>query len=451
MMVSILYVAWRLGRDPTAKFICASYGDDLAHHLSELTRRLMTHPLYQLIFPRTQLEKKAADYLRTTEGGYRYATSVGSDITGFGASEIILDDLLKPDQAASESAKERMRSWVQSSVLTRFNDPSSGILYVVEHRLAPDDLSGTLEATGLYFVLRLPLIATNDEPACRSKDGRILMHRQPGELLNERRMSAAQAAELKQTFPHHVFQSQYQQDPEAGGSGMLNLSIFGRFDLSVQRSYDFRVHSWDIGATIAGNASVCTKWGLRKEDSQYGAYLLDVLRVKLELPEVEAMIKSQNEADRPALIVIDERGVGMGVYQRLSRAGLPVMGSTATSEGLETRDLQGVRPSASKIERFGQAVLVISDGRIFIPTSAPWLEKFLCELAAFPNIADKDQVDSMTQFVANIDMAIMFARRNIGRGLGKASHSEQRELDQPAPVQWKPHEQRFRLRRGLPI
>jgi predicted phage terminase large subunit-like protein len=116
--------------------------------------------------------------------------------------------------------------------------------------------------------------------------------------------------------------------------------------------------------------------GLRKEDGQYKAYLLDVLRVELELPEVEALIKSQNEADGPALIIIDERGVGMGLLQRLIRAEMPVTGSTKTGEGLETRDVQGVRPSASKIERFGQAILVISDGRIVIPQSAPWLENF---------------------------------------------------------------------------
>ena len=34
LLVSILYVAWRIGMDPSAKFICISYGDDLAHKLS---------------------------------------------------------------------------------------------------------------------------------------------------------------------------------------------------------------------------------------------------------------------------------------------------------------------------------------------------------------------------------------------------------------------------------
>ena len=40
--------------------------------------------------------------------------------------------------------------------------------------------------------------------------------------------------------------------------------------------------------------------------------------------------------------------------------------------------------------------MVVGDGRVFIPTEAPWLEGFLFEVAAFPNIADKDQVDFMT-------------------------------------------------------
>ena len=108
----------------------------------------MLSALYARIFPGTILDKRAADHITTTKGGRRYATAVGSDITGFGADEIIIDDPMEPNQAASELAKERVRSWVQSSVLTRFNDPTRGVLMLVMHRLAPDDLSATLEDTG---------------------------------------------------------------------------------------------------------------------------------------------------------------------------------------------------------------------------------------------------------------------------------------------------------------
>ena len=77
-LASMLYPAWRLGCDPTVKFICISYGDDLAHDLSAQTRKVMRSPLYKLIFPGTILDKSAVDHIRTTMGGYRYATAVGS-------------------------------------------------------------------------------------------------------------------------------------------------------------------------------------------------------------------------------------------------------------------------------------------------------------------------------------------------------------------------------------
>ena len=40
-IISILFTAWKLGVDPTVRFICISYGDSLAHELSERTRSVM--------------------------------------------------------------------------------------------------------------------------------------------------------------------------------------------------------------------------------------------------------------------------------------------------------------------------------------------------------------------------------------------------------------------------
>jgi len=411
MMTSVLYVAWRLGRNPTAKFVTISYGDDLAHDLSGMTRTLMQSDIYRRIFPETILDKKAVDYVRTTQQGARYVTSVGSDITGFGADVIILDDPMQPDDAASEHAKERLRSWVFNSVLTRFNDAPTGAFILVMHRLAPDDLSATLEP-GADFVLKLPLIAENkEEYICR---GRTTMYRKPGDVLNPEAMTREQAAKLKADLPGYVWNGQYQQRPTAGGSGMLSVERFQRFDLSKLPTFELTIHSWDVGATIGGNASVCTKWGLApNKDNKDALHLTQVISLRLELPEVLAAIKSEIERDRPALIVIDERGVGLGVVQHLKRAGYRnISWSNATREPVEIGSDSKSRPSDSKIERFGRAILRIEDGQALIPISAPFLEKFLYETSAFPNISDDDQVDSMSQIIANFDYAIVQARRN---------------------------------------
>jgi predicted phage terminase large subunit-like protein len=305
---------------------------------------------------------------------------------------------------------------VFNSVLTRFNDAPTGALILVMHRLAPDDLSATLEPAA-DFVLKLPLIAEKEEQYMRH--GRTTMYRKPGDVLNPAAMTAEQAAKLKADLPNYVWDGQYQQRPTAGGSGMLSVERFQRFDLSKPPKFELSIHSWDVGATIGGNASVCTKWGLApNKDKRDALYLTQVISLRLELPEVLAAIKAEIERDRPALVVIDERGVGLGVVQHLKRAGYRnISWSNATKEPVEIGSASRSRPSDSKIERFGRAILRIEDGQVLIPMSAPFLEKFLYETSAFPNISDNDQVDSMTQVVANFDNAVAQARRN-KRNLG---------------------------------
>ena len=415
LLVSVLFPAWAIGRNPSAKFLCISYGDDLAHDHSASTRKVLQSLQYQLIFPKTILDKKAVDHIKTTAGDQRYATSVGSDIIGFGADFIIIDDPMQPDESTSETAKNRILSWVQNSVMTRFNDPKTGVLMLVMHRLAPDDLSSTLEASNNYYLVKLPLIAEVEEEFCI--EDFICMKRSPGDVLNPQRMNKDDVKKLQTGLTGHVFDSQYQQRPTVGGSGMLSLSAFKRFDLEKSPKFDFLIQSWDLGATVSGNASVCTTWGIvRGQDGVERAFLIDLLLIKVQLPTVIAAIKARDKKDGPALIIIDDRGIGLGVYQQLKADGFSHVTGAAASSGPYDRDGQsGILPNAGKIQRFGYACHVIACGRVLLPNSAPWLENFLYEVAAFPNIPDDDQVDSMTQLLAYFDRATKMARNNFER------------------------------------
>jgi predicted phage terminase large subunit-like protein len=294
--------------------------------------------------------------------------------------------------------------------MTRFNNPQKGALILVMHRLAPDDLAATFTQQADLHI-SLPLIAEKLEKYTRL--GKMLMLRKPGDVLNPARFSLAEAHALRDGMARHVWDGQYQQRPSVGGSGMLPIEEFRRYDARNPPKFELTIHSWDVGATIGGNASVCTKWGLfnDKKDGDL-LYLLQVISLKLELPQVRAAIVSEDKKDKPAIIILDERGVGLGIYQDLRQSLGHILGSTATEEPIERERTPKSRPSASKIDRFGRAVLQIADGRILIPNDAPWLERFLNEVAAFPNISDKDQVDSMTQVVANLDSVTAYARRH---------------------------------------
>ena len=72
----------------------------------------MLTPWYRRLFPATRLDRQAVHHLATTQGGKRYATSVGGTLTGMGADIIIADDPIKPDEALSDAERKKVNEWL---------------------------------------------------------------------------------------------------------------------------------------------------------------------------------------------------------------------------------------------------------------------------------------------------------------------------------------------------
>jgi hypothetical protein len=128
------------------------------------------------------------------------------------------------------------------------------------HRLAPDDLAGTIESYA-DRVLKLPLIA--EELEHYTYQDRTIMRREPGEPLNPSRLSVAEIEALKARIAPHVFASQYQQRPATGGTGYCSIDRLVRY--AEAPPFELIVHSWDIASTKGGGDwTVCAKFGLAK-------------------------------------------------------------------------------------------------------------------------------------------------------------------------------------------
>jgi len=363
----------------------------------------MLSPIYKAIFPGTVLRKKAENWLETTKRGYRYATAVCSDITGFRPNEIIVDDPMEPLDAYSEIAKEKLRTWISSSVMTRFEDNSRNLFVLVMHRIAPDDICDTLEKQGGYFKVALPFKAEERVWYRESKAGDTLLRLEPGDFLHPGRATEADWAQLQRELPPHIVAALYQQRPTQGGSGMCSIDRLARYK-ELPPKFDAIILSWDIGATVAGNATVCTKWGLARETEDKDIlYLLDVITLKLELPDVRAAVKMRDKLDKPNLIVLDHRGVGLGVFQELRAQGYKHVVTPGTDGSTNEK----------KIDRFGRALNYMYDGLVKFPQSAPFLSQVLYALASFPESKELDLVDSRTQVVAFLPQAIRDARKGL--------------------------------------
>ena len=80
--VSVAYVAWLLGHDPTRRVIVVSYSNEFAAELHRQFRMIIDAPWYRALFPAMRPARDSGTELVTTAGGGRYATSVGGTLTG---------------------------------------------------------------------------------------------------------------------------------------------------------------------------------------------------------------------------------------------------------------------------------------------------------------------------------------------------------------------------------
>lgn len=196
------FIAYGLCLNPSAKFIHLSYSDDLALDNSEAVKDLVTSEEYQTLFPSVRLKKssKAKKKWYTEQTGGVYATSTGGQITGFGAGlvdeseddedfiselnnvnplkfggAIIIDDPNKPDDADSETLRNKVNERYDSTISNRVNSRNTPII-IIQQRTHEDDLSGYLirkqgkaEDGGLWTVLSLPSIKEDGTALCPQK------------------------------------------------------------------------------------------------------------------------------------------------------------------------------------------------------------------------------------------------------------------------------------------
>ncbi len=384
---SVAFPAWLLGHDPTTQIICASYGQDLADKHARDCRTLMMSGFYRSLFSRTTLSeaKNSVGDFMTTAQGVRMATSVGGVLTGRGADIIILDDILKPDDALSETRRKAANDWYFNTLLSRLNSKEHGIIIIVMQRLHQEDLVGEVMDREFWEVLSLPAIATDDE--CyryQTFFGTQPFTRKPGEALHPERDSVETYRRIRETIGDYNFQSQYQQNPIPLEGGIIKREWLKSYTPGEKPdSFRMIVQSWDT-ANKAGEMndfSVCTTWGIAGGKF----YLLHVHRMRLTFPALKRTAKELYERFRPRKVVIEDKASGTSLIQELK------------NEGLYGIEAYQHAPGSDKFMRTAGQSMKFESGQVLLPSEATWLDDYVRELTGFPGTKFDDQVDSTTQ------------------------------------------------------
>lgn len=234
------FIANGLALNAAAKFIHLSYSSDLALDNSETVKDLVQTPEYQELFPQVQVKKdsRAKDKWYTTAGGGVLARAAGGQVTGFGAGKvdeegieeeteeesdeeaiqaideflsdfeartgfagaICIDDPLKPEDAESELARNKVNKRFDSTIVNRVNSRNTPIIIIMQ-RLHENDLCGHVleNYKGEWEVLSIPCIQEDEQ----GNEFALWPHKETLEELQA----------MRERDPVN-FQRQKQQDPQ---------------------------------------------------------------------------------------------------------------------------------------------------------------------------------------------------------------------------------------------
>ena len=389
---SIAFPAWVLGHDPSAQIICLSYAQDLSDKHARDFRSIMNSRWYQSLFATRPLNRnQALQEFETRQHGFRLATSVEGVLTGRGANFIIIDDPIKPDEALSLTRREAVNQWYYNTLFSRLNDKATGCIILIMQRLHEDDLVGHVLKQEGWEVVSFPAIAEKDERfEIETPYGPRHYQRRTGDILHPARESSDTLETIRRALGPYSFASQYQQTPVPLGGGMVKTAWFRLYGPDeLPKRFDQIVQSWDTANKVSqlSDYSVCTTWGIKNHQ----LHLLDVLRKRMEYPDLKRAVRDQWERYHATVVLIEDRASGTQLIQELHKEGMRVIKPYA--------------PEGDKIMRMNAQTATIENGFVHLPKDAPWLADYIREVTTFPFASNDDQADSTSQALAWFNLA----------------------------------------------
>jgi predicted phage terminase large subunit-like protein len=417
---TIAFPAWVLGHDPSKQILVVCYAQDLSDKLARDSRALIASPFYQAMFDMRLLpDRQAVGEFETTNGGYRFSSSVGGVVTGRGADIIIVDDPMKADDAISDARRTSLNEWYDNTLRSRLNSQERGAIVLVMQRLHGDDLVAHVQEHEAWDVVSFPAIADeNTDYDISTPYGRRKIHRGEGEALQPALISFAKLQELRQSMTEYHFAAQYQQNPIPRGGNMVKTEWLKYYDPGSEPANFQRIfQSWDT-ANKAGELndfSVCTTWGVIGKVY----YLLDVFRKRLNYPDLKRAVMERQKRFPKSIVIIEDKASGTQLIQELKREGGMLVKPYSPPAGTDKE----IRVDAQTIH--------FENGRVLLPRSAPWLKEYIAELTGFPNNKYDDQVDSTIQFLDYV---------NKPGGLPLVISDEAlKRVSVPRPGRWRPY------------
>lgn len=410
---SIVYPAWRVGRDPTIHYIGTSITATQANLFSVAIRdTIAENPRFGQIFPKTVPDRRKGWGESEWFVGPRdvsdphstyAAAGVGGAVIGRRADEIGLDDPYDEKTSATDTQRAKVLLWLKRTLRSRL--VPGGRFRAVLTRWHFDDFVAAFQDRPTYTIVHMVALSESKEQfaSCkfarndvevaedifkdiirwenRNKGTAKLWIHDRGPSLWPDYWSEADLVAEREDVGVPIFNCMYQGDPSALSGDIFTIDCFNdlpkSFDLILVKQF------WDTALSERESASF-TVGITAGSDADGNFYLLRVRRKHLSSKAQRDVIINAFWEDRGEWEILDQVGVEHGLLSIGLLAELAENSEIPLVEALPKGDkVARARPVAAK----GEA------GKFFVDKSASWWLKYLEELLSFPRGKWDDQVD----------------------------------------------------------
>lgn len=308
-----LFADWLFGININEKIITGSYNETLSTVMSKNVRNTIQETkadeekiVYSDIFPNTKIKYgDGAMNLWSLDGGYNnyLATSPSGTVTGFGASLMIIDDLIKnAEEANNANTLDKHWEWFTNTMLSRLE--LGGKIIIIMTRWHSKDLAGRILKWCKENKKKYKHICMK----AKQDDGTMLCD----EILDNK------AYEDKKTaIGADIFSANYQQEPiDIKGKLYSSIKTYDKLPIDNEGNLLFDGIYCYTDTADEGDDYLCSIiWGTYLKE----AYILDLIYTKENMEITEPMVAKMINEYKPQKARIESNNGGRGFARNVRR------------------------------------------------------------------------------------------------------------------------------------
>ena len=307
------FVEWVLGKNQNEKIMTGSYNETLSTMLSKNVRNTIQEvkadeykAVFCDVFPGVNIKRgDGAMNLWSLEGGYNnyLATSPTGTATGFGASLMIIDDLIKSAMEANNAAVlEKHWDWFTNTMLSRLEE--GGKIIIIMTRWHSEDLAGRVlewckKENKKYKHISMKAIQDD------------------GTMLCDEVLSHKSAMSKKSAMGADIFSANYQQEPiDLKGKLYSSFKTYTKLPKDDEGNLLFSAIKNYTDTADTGEDYLCSiVYGVYNKE----AYILDVLYTKDAMENTEPATAKMLFENDVNITDVESNNGGRGFARALDR------------------------------------------------------------------------------------------------------------------------------------